>query len=105
MYLASSVVPLSHIPLGYLFLHVCKNKLCETLDREKELIVFVNNNPTYVLMTIEQYESINSKAEIKDNEDIEENKLEEQSDENLETLLNKIGKKSLWIIIIYLKKI
>lgn len=61
--------------------------VCDKLEEKKELIVFSNNKPTYVIMTIEQYQSMEDKYINKDNES------EEQSDESLETLLNKIGKK------------
>jgi prevent-host-death family protein len=62
--------------------------VCERAEREKELIVFRNNKPAYVIMTIEHYESMRGEGMNKDNE------TEEQSNESLETLLNKIGKKT-----------
>jgi hypothetical protein len=61
--------------------------VCRRLDTEKELIVFCNNNPQYVLMTIENYERIKGEALSKEDD------AEVLNDESLETLLNKIGKK------------
>lgn len=61
--------------------------VCERIETEKELFVFRNNKPAYVLMAIKHYESLIKESENKIDES------EEQSEEGLETLLNKIGKK------------
>jgi len=58
----------------------------ERIDTEKELFVFHNNKPAYVLMTIKRYEEL-----LGNDEDV--NELEDLNDEGLENLLNKIGKK------------
>ncbi|MEQ8154488.1 MAG: DUF1413 domain-containing protein [Clostridiaceae bacterium] len=61
--------------------------VCEKVERKKELIVFKNNKPAYVFMTIDQYESIRGDEVSNSNE------AEDLNEESLEVLLNKIGKK------------
>jgi hypothetical protein len=58
------------------------------VNEVKEAFVFQNNKPTHVFMTIEQYQSSMTEGATSFSEP-----SEEISDESLETLLNKVGKK------------
>lgn len=62
--------------------------ICEKVETKKELFVFHNNKPSYVIMSINRYEDLITSDEYEDSES------QEQTDESLEVLLNKIGKKT-----------
>lgn len=70
------------------------NGVCERLELDKEAFIFQNNKPSHVIMTISHYQNIvGFKRETSiDNNDYVTSEYDEE-DEDLEKMLNKIGKR------------
>lgn len=62
--------------------------VCERLEIDNEAFIFQNNKPSHVIMTIDQYQRIVANEEEKNTDDIN-----NADNEDLDTMLNKIGKR------------